>query len=78
MTSVNCIICADEFNTNELKNLVLSNINSTKFKICQKCLNKSDPTCDYKQARDIINSYVKFTEVKNIFSEIQDFLYSRK
>lgn len=78
MTSVshNCIVCANEFSSDELQGVILSNINSTRFKICQFCLDKCDPTDDYNQARQIINSYLKFAEAKNFFVEAQDILKS--
>lgn len=70
----NCIVCASEFNPNELENIVLSKINITKFKICQSCLDISDPSNDYRQARDIVFSYVKFAQAKKSFEEVKDLL----
>lgn len=55
--SDNCTICAEEFSLDELKSIALSAINVTKFKICINCLNKSDPQDDYRQVRDIVDSY---------------------
>lgn len=76
--SYNCIVCAQEFNDEELKSVVLSNINESKFKICQACLDMSDPADDYHQARNIVNSYLKITEAKNYFKEAKSILKSIK
>jgi len=76
--NTNCIVCAEEFNPDELQDVVLSTINSTRFKICQKCLEMSDPANDYKQAKDIINQYLSSTEAKSCFSEAKDILLSIK
>jgi hypothetical protein len=64
-TSCNCIICAKEFDPSELHSLALSKINVTRFKICDKCLEMSDPTNDYKEACDIIESYLKIAQAKS-------------
>ena len=64
-TSCNCVICAKEFDPSELQSLALSKINITKFKICDECLEMSDPTDDYKEACEIINSYLISAELKN-------------
>ncbi|OGD53612.1 hypothetical protein A3K80_06720 [Candidatus Bathyarchaeota archaeon RBG_13_38_9] len=76
MTTVssNCIVCAAEFDASELQDVVASSINSSNFKICQTCLDACDPADDYRQARDIVNSYLKFSEVKQLFSEASDIL----
>jgi hypothetical protein len=76
--SYNCIICANEFSSDELYSLALSKINVTHFKICQDCLDKSDPVDDFRQARDIVNSYIKLAEIKSIFSDVQEILDSIK
>lgn len=60
--SCNCIVCAQEFEPNELHNIALSKINTTTFKVCESCLNNSDPTEDYIEVRKIINSYVNFSK----------------
>jgi len=70
----NCIVCANEFNTDELQSLALSKINVTRFKICQGCLDKCDPADNYRQAKDIIMSYLKLSEAKNLFKEASDIL----
>jgi hypothetical protein len=75
--SCNCIICAREFSEDELQGVALSKINVTRFKICQACLDMSDPEDDYRQAREIVNSYLKFTEAKHLFVEANDILKSR-
>ncbi len=72
--SCNCIVCAKEFNPEELQSVALSKINTTRFKICQDCLNYSDPADDYRVAREIINSYLKFAEAKQLFNEASDIL----
>ena len=75
--SCNCIVCAKEFDVDELQSVVLSKINISKFKICQACLDISDPANDYLQARDIVNSYLKISEARTLFTEAQDILDSR-
>jgi hypothetical protein len=70
----NCIVCAGEFAEEELQSMALSKINATRFKICQKCVDMSDPTDDYKQARDIVNSYLSFAEAKQSFTEAEEIL----
>lgn len=75
--SCNCIVCAREFDENELQSVALSNINVTKFKICQNCLDISDPSDDYRQAREIVYSYLKYSESKTILSEVKDIINSR-
>jgi hypothetical protein len=76
--SCNCIVCAREFNTNELKSVALSEINVTRFKICQECFDMSDPAEDYKQVRNIVNSYLELTNAKNLFKEAKFILNSVK
>jgi hypothetical protein len=68
-TSDNCIICAEEFNTEELHNVKLSEINCTKFKICEACLNKSDPSNDYQEAKRVVTAYIELTNIKKIYSK---------
>lgn len=67
--SCNCIVCAGEFNSDELQGVALSKINVTRFKICQSCLDKCDPTEDYRQAREIVSSYLWFAETRTLFKE---------
>jgi hypothetical protein len=76
--SCNCIVCAEEFNSEDLQSVALSAINVTNFKVCQACLDGSDPAEDYRQVRDIVNSYLKFAEAKSLFVEVQNILDSRK
>jgi len=72
--SCNCIVCAEEFNINELKSVALSEINVTRFKICQKCFEMSDPAEDYKQVKSIVNSYLGFVNAKGFFKEAKEIL----
>lgn len=60
----NCIICAAEFNPDDLHNIKLSEINITRFKICESCLNKSDPEHDYKEVKDIVRAYIEYSDIK--------------
>jgi len=76
--SCNCIVCAEEFDAAKLQSVALSKINVTRFKICQGCLNQSDPSDDYRQAREIVNSYLKISQAKHLFTEVQNILDSRK
>lgn len=76
--SCNCIVCAQEFDAKDLQTVVSSKLNVTRFKICQACLDLADPEDDYHQARVIINSYAKWSEAKNLFSEAQELLNSIK
>lgn len=75
--SCNCIVCAEEFTAEDLQTVALSAINSTRFKICKACLDKSDPSNDYSQARQIVQSYLKLTVAKSSYAEVQDILDSR-
>jgi hypothetical protein len=70
----NCFACAREFDTNDLQSLALSKINATRFKICQACLDISDPSEDYRQVREIISSYLWFSEAKGLLKEASDIL----
>ena len=70
----NCIVCAKEFDPEELQSIALSKINVTRFKICQACLDYSDPAEDYRQARDIITSYLWSSEAKDLFKEASEIL----
>ena len=72
--SCNCIVCAKEFDPNELHSVALSKINVTRFKICQACLDACDPAEDYRQAREIISSYLWFSEARGLFKEASDIL----
>lgn len=57
-SSDNCMICGNEFNTEELFSINSDN----NFKICTKCLAKSNPKDDYLEVRNIVNRYVKFSQ----------------
>lgn len=70
----NCIVCAKEFNSDELQSVALSKINVTRFKICQSCLDQCDPAEDYRAAREIISSYLWFAEAKDLYKEAADIL----
>lgn len=72
--SCNCIVCAKEFDPSELQSVALSKINVTRFKICQSCLEQCDPAEDYRQAREIISSYLWFSEARGLFKEASDIL----
>lgn len=72
--SCNCIVCANEFDSEELQSIALSKINMTRFKICQACLDQCDSTDNYRQARDIITSYLWLSEAKNLFKEAASIL----
>ncbi len=74
VTSCNCIVCANEFDPEELQSVALSKINVTRFKICQACLDQCDPAEDYRQAREIIHSYLWFAEAKGLFKEASDLI----
>lgn len=58
ISSDNCVVCSEEFLLNEFNSLI-----STKsYKVCQACLNVSDPANDYEQVRIIIRGYLKFSQ----------------
>jgi hypothetical protein len=76
--SCNCIICSREFAPDDLQNVVLSEINTTPFKVCEACLDYSNPMDNYLEVRNIVNSYLKFAQAKHLFSEVSAILYSRK
>ncbi len=75
--SCNCIVCAKEFDSDELQSVALSEINVTSFKVCQACFDNSDPAEDYQEVRSIVNSYLQFSEARSLFKEAQDILSSR-
>lgn len=70
--SCNCIVCANEFNVDELESIAVSSF----FKICKSCLDKSDPADDYRQARQIVESY--FSDPEKLFKEAKVILNSLK
>jgi hypothetical protein len=70
--SCNCIVCATEYSLSELESIALSN----HFKICQSCLDKSDPADDYRQAREIVMAY--FSDPEKLFKEANYILTSMK
>lgn len=63
-SSYNCIICAEEFLLEELHNVKLSEINVTNFKICESCLELSDPDNDYQEVKTIVSGYNKLSDAK--------------
>lgn len=79
MTTINCncIVCANEFEPDQMESVALSKINITAFKICNNCIDQCDPADNYRQARDIVNSYLKFSETKN-FSDVLSILNELK
>lgn len=72
----NCIVCAREFSPDELVCVALSKINVTKFKICKECFESSDPADDYKQAREVVDSYLRLVEAKVWLKEAKDIIDS--
>jgi hypothetical protein len=68
----NCCICANEINSEELQSVALSNINTTRFKICQSCLDKCDPAEDYREAKDIVSQYLWFADSRKQLKKISD------
>lgn len=74
VTSCNCIVCAKEFDSSELESVALSKINVTRFKICQACLEQCNPAEDYREAREIISSYLWFAEARGLYKEASDIL----
>jgi hypothetical protein len=56
--SDNCIVCANEFEAEELFSVRAD----ANYKICTKCLAKSDPQNDYAQVRNIVSTYLKFSQ----------------
>ena len=72
----NCIICAEEFLVNDMEDVALTKINTTKFKICKNCFSLSDPENDYKQARAIVDSYVNTLRAKADFHDVKSILNS--
>jgi hypothetical protein len=57
--SDNCMVCGIEFEEEQLNALVAS---ATNLKICQGCLDISDPINDYAQVKSIISGYLKFSQ----------------
>ena len=69
--SCNCIVCAKEIDSDTSLSVALSKINVTNFKICQACLDSSNPEEEYRQVREIVNSYLRYSEAKNLFVGVQ-------
>jgi len=74
----NCVICAEEFNSSELQNVVLSKLNITNFKVCQACFDIADPEGDYRQVREIVGSYLESNQAHRLFDEVKSILNSIK
>lgn len=74
VSACNCIVCAKEFNSDELQSIALSKINVTRFKICQACLDQCDPAQDYRQAREIITHYLWAAEARDLYKEASELL----
>ena len=74
INACNCCVCAQEFNLDELQSITLSKINTTRFKICQACLDQCDPAQDYREARDIIGQYLWTAEAVSSYKEASDIL----
>jgi hypothetical protein len=68
--SFNCIICAQEFTNDELENVSISDINITDFKICQSCINISNPEDDYNEIRKIVGAYLINSNLDKILKDI--------
>lgn len=64
--SCNCIVCAHEFNEEDLHSIALSSMHVTRFKICNSCINMSDPSNDYYEVRKIVTSYLKANNAKKL------------
>lgn len=60
MQSYNCIICANEFSKEDLLTEEAIALNKRRYKICQACLETSNPESDFADVKNIIDSYVKF------------------
>jgi hypothetical protein len=56
------MICSEEYSVNELHGVALSAVNITRFKICNKCLEQTDPADDYRQVREIVSNYLILDE----------------
>lgn len=74
--SCNCIVCAEEFASDDLQSLALSKINVTNFKICQACFDSSNPAEDYREVRAIVASYNHMEESLSLFGEVKEILDS--
>lgn len=63
--SYNCFICASEFAFDELHSIALVDSNIAKYKICESCLNLSNPDNDYEEVKNIVDSYLNFNQNKS-------------
>lgn len=53
----NCIICAKEFDPEENESEVSTQINYTTFKVCDACIQYSDPSKEYEEVKKIVSWY---------------------
>ena len=60
----NCFVCGQEYSEEELHSVALSSINVTRYKICNSCIDLSSPANDYEEVRGIVDSYLKFSNIK--------------
>lgn len=59
LSSDNCMVCGEEFSAEELSAIVST---ASYLKICQGCLDLSDPADDYADVKRIIASYLKIAQ----------------
>ena len=78
MDSCNCLIGSKEFDCSELESVALSDVNVTRFKVCQGCLDLCDPETDYKEVKQIISSYLWFNAAESNFKEAKGILKDLK
>jgi hypothetical protein len=74
ITNSNCIVCAQEFAINELKSLASSIVNNPHFKICESCLDLSDPKNDFEEAKKIVEAFSDFNYTKSLFKEVKSLI----
>lgn len=77
MSAYNCCVCSGEFNLDDLQSQASSIINQTRFKICQACIDVSDPTQDYDQVRKIVSQYLWSAEATDQFNQANQILDNR-
>lgn len=59
LNSDNCMVCGEEYSIEELRSL----ISACSSKVCQACLDLSDPANDYAQAKRMIYNHMKLSQV---------------
>jgi len=72
--SCNCIVCAQEFNSDDLHSVALSKINITNFKVCQACFDSSNPAEDYREVRSVVEWYSSATLAKSYYNDVKGIL----